>query len=97
MTHLPQGTGILIYLNVVKPDGRFTLIAVLWRCLRGQCSYVIFPRLCQIVFTFAQPFLITRVIDLLSEEDSELSRNEGYGLIGATALIYVGIAVRRIC
>lgn len=54
---------------------------------------MIFPRLCQIAFTYAQPFMIMRIIDLLEQEDNERTRNEGYGLIGATVLIYLGIAV----
>lgn len=51
------------------------------------------PRLCMIGFTYAQPFLISRAIDLMLEPRNTMSNNEGYGLIAATALIYLGIAV----
>jgi ATP-binding cassette subfamily C (CFTR/MRP) protein 1 len=68
-------------------------VFALWRALKGSFALVLFPRLCLIGFTFAQPFLITRVLSLLEEADDEMSRKQGYGLMGATALIHLGIAV----
>lgn len=53
----------------------------------------IFWRLCLIGFTFSQPFLVTRAIELASTPSSSKSNNSGYGLIGAYALVYIGIAV----
>ena len=53
----------------------------------------IFPRLCLTGFKFAQPFLIHRVISFVEQESSPRNQNTAYGLIGATALIYLGIAV----
>ena len=53
----------------------------------------IFPRLCLTGFKFAQPFLIHRVILFIAQPNSPESKNVAYGLIGATALIYIGIAV----
>lgn len=58
--------------------GRYLLLPVL-------------PRLCLTGFTFAQPFLITALIQYLS--DNTASKNNGYGLIGASFLVYGGIAV----
>ncbi|KAG9862345.1 putative ABC transporter, partial [Aureobasidium melanogenum] len=49
-------------------------------------------RLTLIGFTFAQPFLFTRAIDYLRQESHEPDNNIGYGLIGATFVIYTGIA-----
>lgn len=43
-------------------------------------------------FTFSQPFLISRTLEILSGQDSETSRQRGYGLIGAVALVYLGLA-----
>ncbi|KFY10231.1 hypothetical protein V491_07753 [Pseudogymnoascus sp. VKM F-3775] len=51
------------------------------------------PRLCLIGFNYSQPFLINRVIDFIGETGDTSSANNGYGLIGATALIYIGIAI----
>jgi ATP-binding cassette subfamily C (CFTR/MRP) protein 1 len=44
-------------------------------------------------FTFAQPFLITRAILLASAPFDEGNQNVGYGLIGAYAIVYVGMTV----
>ena len=53
-----------------------------------------FPsRLGLIAFTFCQPFLITRAIDLSQEPVNQASSNDGYGLIGAYLIVYVGIAI----
>jgi len=57
-----------------------------WAVLAG-----IFPRLAQIGFFFAQPYIVGAFTTFVSAEDSSL--NEGYGLIGAFAFVYVGIAV----
>ncbi|CAG8971668.1 hypothetical protein HYALB_00003136 [Hymenoscyphus albidus] len=67
------------------------LIAV-FTCLMWPVLAAIPPRLCQTAFTFAQPFFIARVIDFVNDGDSPQSKNIGYGLIGATALIYLGLA-----
>lgn len=42
---------------------------------------------------FTQPFLIKSVLNLLGRPEDKRSRTEGYGLVAATALIYLGIAV----
>ncbi|KAL1865057.1 hypothetical protein Daus18300_007404 [Diaporthe australafricana] len=47
-------------------------------------------------FSFAQPFFIQRLIRYLQGEDvtpNSLERNLGYGLIGASFFIYLGIAM----
>jgi hypothetical protein len=54
----------------------------------------VIPRICLIGFTFSQPFLINRIIKLVEEPETIQSINAGYGLIGATVFIYVGMGVR---
>lgn len=51
----------------------------------------IIPRLCLTVFTFAQPFLINTTIKFVSNNSPDA--NYGRGLIGAWALVYLGIAI----
>lgn len=51
----------------------------------------VIPRLCQTVFTFAQTFMINTTVKYIDELDA--SPNYGKGLIGAWALVYLGIAV----
>ncbi|TIA11583.1 putative multidrug resistance protein [Aureobasidium pullulans] len=60
-------------------------------CLRWALIAPVVPRLALIGFNYSQPFLITRIINQV--EDPEKDKNVAYGLIGATALVYTGIAV----
>ncbi|CAG8957988.1 hypothetical protein HYFRA_00000331 [Hymenoscyphus fraxineus] len=69
------------------------LFFTLLRTLKWPLLASVFPRLCLIGFNYTQPFLITAAIDLSQSEVTPQSQNEGYGLIGAYILVYVGIAV----
>lgn len=60
--------------------------------VRWHIVYPILPRICQIGFTFAQPLMLSRVVEYVAHKDIE-SPNIGYGLIGAYAIVYTGIAV----
>jgi ATP-binding cassette, subfamily C (CFTR/MRP), member 1 len=54
------------------------------------------PRLALIGFRFAQPFLIKRIIEMVgSQHDNSFGVNGDIarGLVAATALVYIGIAV----
>jgi ABC-type multidrug transport system fused ATPase/permease subunit len=51
------------------------------------------PRLALSAFQFCQPFLINSMLSYLQIPSEQSSRNDGYGLIGAAALIYTGIAI----
>jgi ATP-binding cassette subfamily C (CFTR/MRP) protein 1 len=53
----------------------------------------VLPRVCQIGFMFAQPFLVERTVLLMSEPDSPITTYTGYGLIAAFGIVYMGIAV----
>lgn len=70
-----------------------SLIFATFASLRWAVLRTIFPRLCLIGFSYAQTFFIQRAMEQLHRPDTQLTRNEGYGLIGAAALIYGGIAV----
>lgn len=64
------------------------------KCLGFYVLTPVIPRLFLTGFTFAQPFLASALIDYL--EGRELtSANHSYGLIGASFLVYVGIAVSQ--
>jgi ATP-binding cassette subfamily C (CFTR/MRP) protein 1 len=60
-------------------------------CLKWPLLASVIPRLALIGFNYSQPFLITAIINHV--EDAEREKNTGYGLIGATAIVYIGIAV----
>lgn len=51
------------------------------------------PRLCVTAFTFAQPFLVETTIGFVGDENAK--SYHGRGLIGAWALVYLGIAVSK--
>ncbi|KAJ6082006.1 hypothetical protein N7499_006880 [Penicillium canescens] len=59
-----------------------------WAFLEG-----VLPRLAYTGFCFAQPFLVERVLDFMTEPEHVNSTNYAYGLIGAYAIVYIGIAV----
>ncbi|KAF4984521.1 hypothetical protein FZEAL_317 [Fusarium zealandicum] len=50
----------------------------------------VIPRLAVIGFTFCQPFLMQTILAYL---ESPSEPNHGYGLIGATVIIYTGMAI----
>ncbi|KAI9826794.1 MAG: hypothetical protein M1819_007265 [Sarea resinae] len=53
----------------------------------------VLPRMCQIGFTFAQPFLTGATVRLIGSPVDSNSKNKGYGLIAAYAIVYIGIAI----
>ena len=68
------------------------LFIALARVMKWQMLVPILPRLAKIGFDFCQPFLIQAIQRYLSKPDApELVRN-GRALIGATVLIYLGMA-----
>ncbi|PWY89950.1 putative ABC multidrug transporter [Aspergillus heteromorphus CBS 117.55] len=70
---------------------KFGLVKVLARTLRPALLLPIPPRLALLAFTFCQPLFIERLLDYLSQP--ALDPNVGYGFIGASMLIYLGIAI----
>ncbi|KAF4829664.1 ABC transporter FUM19 [Colletotrichum tropicale] len=51
------------------------------------------PRIALVGLVFCQPFLLETLLDHLSQPEINASVSRGYGLIGATILIYTGIPV----
>jgi ATP-binding cassette subfamily C (CFTR/MRP) protein 1 len=79
-----------------KPERRFEFPWATFRALWRPFVLTIFPRLCLIGFTFAQPFLISRVLTILGGPDGLTDAKSGYALIGATMLIYLGLALSNL-
>lgn len=59
-----------------------------WDFLAG-----VIPRLAFTGFVFAQPFLVERVLDFMTEPEHVNSDNYARGLVGAYVIVYFGIAV----
>jgi hypothetical protein len=51
--------------------------------------------LCLTAFMYCQPFLVNLAVSLSLTPVDTPTTNDGYGLIGAAILVYVGIAVSR--
>ncbi|KAG9688401.1 putative ABC multidrug transporter, partial [Aureobasidium melanogenum] len=79
------------HLDYAKIKGdKYGLVKTLTRTLLGPLLVPIIPRLALLAFTFCQPLFIGKMLDYLSSP--ELDANIGYCLIGASVLIYSGIA-----
>lgn len=79
------------------PERRFEYLLAVSRILWWPFLQAAVPRFLLIGFTFAQPFLITSAVGLLATgRDDKAADQSGYGLLGATALIYTGIAVSKL-
>ncbi|OOO06299.1 ABC transporter transmembrane region [Aspergillus oryzae] len=74
-----------------RPERRFEFPWQMIQAFKGPLALTILPRLFLIGFTFSQPFLITSILNWL--DNSHSASNHGYGLIGATLLIYLGMAL----
>lgn len=70
---------------------KFGLLKVLMCTLKVPLLLPIPPRLALLGFTLCQPFFIEKLLDHLSKP--EIDANVGYGFIGASVLIYSGIAI----
>ncbi|PWY83785.1 P-loop containing nucleoside triphosphate hydrolase protein [Aspergillus sclerotioniger CBS 115572] len=70
---------------------KYGLVKVLARTLKVPLLLPILPRLARLAFTFSQPLFLEKLLDYLSQP--RLDPNVGYGFIGASMLIYSGLAI----
>ncbi|KAG5660849.1 hypothetical protein KAF25_002492 [Fusarium avenaceum] len=70
---------------------RFRLAKALAKALIVPLLMPVVPRLAMIAFQYSQPFFIHALLEYLLHTD--VPKNHGYGLIGAAAIIYAGIAI----
>ncbi|KAG5781755.1 hypothetical protein H9Q73_004573 [Fusarium xylarioides] len=74
-----------------RNSGQPSLLKSTFLAYKWQFAAGIIPRLLHSGFNFAQPFLIQSVIVLVSKK--EMSVQTSSGLIGATVLVYLGLAI----
>ncbi|KAL6871928.1 P-loop containing nucleoside triphosphate hydrolase protein [Trichoderma novae-zelandiae] len=72
---------------------RHSLLRACFRTHLSTFPSAMLPRLCITAFTFAQPFLVNTTIKVVGDENANVYH--GKGLIGAWALVYLGIATSR--
>ncbi|KAF4342275.1 multidrug resistance [Fusarium beomiforme] len=75
-----------------KKDSHSLMFTVL-RTLKWPALSIVFPRLCFIGFTFCQPFLISATLTWAENDSNSDDMSQGYGLIGAWFLVFMGLAV----
>lgn len=71
----------------------YSLLAVTLKNFSSKILTIVVFRLCLTAFKFSQPLLIHKAVSLLEEPESQEKTNIGRTLIGATTLIYIGIAL----
>jgi ATP-binding cassette subfamily C (CFTR/MRP) protein 1 len=71
-----------------------SLLVACFRAYAPSFLSAIIPRLILSALKFAQPFMITKVIRFVG--DKGVPDDFGRGLIGAYALVYLGMAVRKL-
>ncbi|PQE21513.1 ABC multidrug transporter protein [Rutstroemia sp. NJR-2017a BVV2] len=76
-----------------SPNGKYSLLFAILTCFNIPLLTLIFPRICLIGFKFSQPLLINRAISLIDAPETPVNKNIGHALIGATAFIYLGLAI----
>lgn len=93
--HHKMGSGILLsQLDAAwSADGKYNLLATTFWTFRWQFFSGIVPRLLSSAFSLSQPFIINTIISHIAKPVSLRDSNVENALIGATLLIYVGMAI----
>lgn len=76
----------------VRRTGSYSLRMPLTRSFALQFAAPVFPQLCLVGFQYSQSFFMQSIIRYL-EQPADENKSLGYGLIGACACIYLGMAV----
>ncbi|KAL9616745.1 MAG: hypothetical protein Q9160_008402 [Pyrenula sp. 1 TL-2023] len=71
---------------------KYSLLVAVGSVLKWSILASAVPRALLIGLTFAQPFLIRRTIDFVSDRNDQ-PVNVGWGLVGAYAIVYTGLAL----
>lgn len=79
-----------------RPERRLEFALAVARAVLFDFLATMPPRLCLIGFIFAQPFLFNTILSLLTDSTRTLTATDCYGLVAATAIVYVGLAVLRL-
>ncbi|KAK6222583.1 abc transporter [Colletotrichum tabaci] len=78
--------------KTLKP-GKLSALILIARAAGLHAFLPVLPRLVLSGFTLAQSLLVRRILQYLSDEQQRSAPNIKYGLIGATFLVYLGIAL----
>ncbi|ATZ58539.1 hypothetical protein BCIN_16g02970 [Botrytis cinerea B05.10] len=73
--------------------GSYRALYATFKALLGPILVTMIPRVCLIGFNFCQPLLIHRFTTYLQQAVTEKTTNQGYGLVGAYGIVYLGITL----
>lgn len=76
---------------LANKESRYGLLFALAKTMKWSLLVVVIPRLCFSAFTYMQPLLLQTVVSSVQEKQQQEVVG---GLIGATVLVYFGLAVR---
>lgn len=72
--------------------------ALLRTCLQAfklDVAFLVVPRTMMLALSYTQPFLFQAIIAQLNQPSGDRDRNIGYGLIAATGLLYLCLAISK--
>ncbi|KAF2429831.1 ABC transporter [Tothia fuscella] len=75
--------------------GKWNLLYIMLKVLKLSFFAPVPFRIGVIGFSFCQPFLINRITKYLGTPANSTQANIGYGLIGATAISYLGLTITK--
>jgi hypothetical protein len=84
-----------LWVRYQSKPGRALLWALIVQCRVSVMAFMI-PRLFLSAFRLSQPLLISSITSIMARSVSQDSTNAGRGLIGATALVYCGLALSNV-
>ncbi|PYI24792.1 P-loop containing nucleoside triphosphate hydrolase protein [Aspergillus violaceofuscus CBS 115571] len=79
----------------VYQSRRNQLFHTVFRTFKTEFLHGVIPRLGFSAFTLMQPLLVNAMIKFVGSPDNQMTRNKGYGLIGASAIVYLGLAASK--
>ncbi|KAH8903310.1 ABC transporter [Coniochaeta sp. PMI_546] len=80
----------------VRPSNKLTLPKALVSSMRSQFFAPVLPRLCLILFRYAQPVLIRTAVRYLSTPVNETRSRAGYSVILMAIIVYIGLALSKV-
>ncbi|SMR54476.1 unnamed protein product [Zymoseptoria tritici ST99CH_1E4] len=85
------------YWNLYDRKDEYALLKCTFLAYKGQFVAGVPARICSSAFNFAQPFLIHSLVDFVGQPSDQRSRSAANGLIAATILVYLGLAISNGC
>ncbi|KAF2257693.1 P-loop containing nucleoside triphosphate hydrolase protein [Lojkania enalia] len=80
-----------VYWSQASKTGKPRLTRIIFQLLKWPLLLPVLPRIALLGFTICQPLMVSRLLGFLQNKTESV--NNGYGLIGAYAVVYFGMSV----